>query len=161
MFSRTSKQAETQGKTYATSVKGIKLDYSGGDPKPKIAKFTFIFGLLHDIYPRVMFYYSPLASLMSIAVAYKVVALTTPALSWLTFPLFLALIAGGAIIVGLFVWFFTIPQTFYYGNWLALRNGSIGTKLALDRFDRVDKELKEIKEALERSNDNLVNQNTI
>ncbi len=130
------------------SVKGIGLDYDGGDPVPRIGKFTLVFGFLHDMYPRIMFYAAPLNIVMMVAITYKTVISTNPDLAWVTLPLFLIVVGVGLVVGALFVWFVTIPQNYYYSNWLSLRNGNVTTKMILDRFDKIDEKLEELKKRL-------------
>ena len=130
--------------TSTYKVKGIGLDYKGAELLPKIGRFTLFFGAVHDIYPRLLFYYAPIASFFSLAVTFKIVISTTPQLSWMSFPLFLLLIVGGSVLGIFFVWFITIPQNYYYGNWQSLRNGNVTTKMMLEKFEKIERELLEI-----------------
>ncbi len=114
--------------------------------RPRIPSFTLALGIIHDVYPRIMFYYQPVSSVMMIMVTYKTVILTTPAWDWLTLPMFFMTILLFAVLAGFWVWYVVIPQGVHYSAWLGYRRENIGLADMLERLDSIEKKIDRLRE---------------
>jgi len=108
------------------------------DQKPaKFTKLTAIIGGSHDIYSRVAFYISAVNTVMIFGVFYATVIIPTPALNWITLPIFIIMVFSVVLVVAIIVWKILIPQLIAYGNYQGYRHDS-----------PVRKDLEEIKQLL-------------
>lgn len=83
----------------------------------KFTRFTAVIGASHDIYGRVAFYISAVNSVMIFGVFYATVIIPTPALRWITLPIFVMIILATAFVAAIIVWKIIIPQMIAYGNY--------------------------------------------
>lgn len=108
------------------------------DQKPaKFTKLTAIIGGSHDIYSRVAFYISAVNTVMIFGVFYATVIIPTPALNWITLPMFLIMVLSVVLVVAIIVWKMLIPQLIAYGNYQGYRHDN-----------PLRKDLEEIKQLL-------------
>ena len=83
----------------------------------KFTRLTAIIGASHDIYGRVALYISAVNTVMMFGVFYATVIIPTPALNWITLPLFVLFVLSAVLIASVVVWKLIIPQTIAYGNY--------------------------------------------
>lgn len=88
----------------------------------KFTRLTAIIGASHDIYGRVAFYIGAANTIMIFGVFYATVILPTPALNWITLPLFVLIVLIAVLIAAIIVWKVIIPQMIAYGNYQGYRH---------------------------------------
>jgi len=110
------------------------------EQKPaKFSKFTAVIGASHDIYSRVAFYISAVNTVMMFGVFYATVIIPTPALNWISLPLFFLVVLSAVLVVAIIVWKIIIPQLIAYGNYQGYRHDN-----------PIRKDLEEIKQLLNK-----------
>lgn len=80
-------------------------------------KLTALIGASHDIYGRVAFYIGAVNTVMIFGVFYATVIIPTPALNWITLPLFVLILLLAVLVAAVIVWKIIIPQLIAYSNY--------------------------------------------
>ena len=83
----------------------------------KFTRLTAFIGASHDIYGRVALYISAVNTVMMFGVFYATVIIPTPALRWITLPLFILVVLIALLVAAIVVWKIIIPQTIAYANY--------------------------------------------
>ena len=109
----------------------------------KFTKLTAFIGASHDIYARVAFYISVVNTIMIFGVFYATVILPTPALDWISLPLFVLIVFIGVLAAAIIVWKIIIPHSIAYSNYQGYRHDS-----------PIRKDLEEIKQLLGQRGNN-------
>ena len=88
----------------------------------KFTRFTAIIGASHDIYGRVALYIGVVNTVMMFGVFYATVIIPTPALRWITLPLFVLIVLIAGLVASVIAWKIIIPQMIAYSNFQGYRH---------------------------------------
>ena len=108
----------------------------------KFTTLTAIIGASHDIYGRVAFYISAVNAVMIFGVFYATVIIPTPALNWITLPLFILVVLLAVLVTSIIVWKIIIPQMVAYTNYQGYKHDNL-----------IRKDIAEIKQLLKERGD--------
>lgn len=120
----------------------------------KFGRSTIIAGGAHDVYFRTISYYGGISFIANFGTFYAVVVMNTPWLSWITLPMFIALLLAGFVIIAVIVWKFIIPLTVAYGNYQGAKHSSV----VLGRLEELDKKYDLRLQDIEKHMDDKLNE---
>lgn len=103
----------------------------------KFTRLTAVIGASHDIYGRGSFYIGFVNTVMMFGVFFATVIIPTPALNWISLPMFFLIVLIAGITAAFIIWKILIPQMIAYGNYQGYRHDN-----------PIRKDLEEIKQLL-------------